>query len=213
MISADAGYAFDYEWFAAVLRVSLSALRHGRVPGIELECAGARAVAVLGEEVHRRRQRRATWIRRWSGSRCGSRPHLKPANRFVVPATAGRCRCTATGAHGECRRRPLPRWQPPSALHPTIEVHAPLVVRHRRTVERALAGRLHLSRRASRRAQLRRFPVNANEAEARRVARFLRMDTRRAASPCASKRAILISRRRSILRRPPVFDERPQADQ
>ena len=64
-------------------------------------------------------------------------------------------------------------WSPPSALHPTIGVQAPLMFDLVDTWARPRARRLHLPRRRiPAGATTTTFPVNANEAEARRVARF-----------------------------------------
>jgi uncharacterized protein (DUF2126 family) len=63
-------------------------------------------------------------------------------------------------------------WKPPSSLHPTIDVHVPLVFDLVDTWNgRSLGGcTYHVSHPGGRAEE--RFPVNASEAESRRVSRF-----------------------------------------
>jgi uncharacterized protein (DUF2126 family) len=63
-------------------------------------------------------------------------------------------------------------WQPPSGLHPTIGVHTPLVFDIYDTWNRrAIGGCTYFSGHPGGR-NYETFPVNANEAESRRIARF-----------------------------------------
>ena len=96
-----------------------------------------------------------------------------PPERFAVLCNGRRVPLSPTGADGEqvagVRFR---AWQPPSCLHPTIPPHGPLVFDVvDLDTERTVAGcTYHVAHPGGRNFE--RFPVNANEAESRRRARF-----------------------------------------
>ena len=96
------------------------------------------------------------------------------SDRYLVSCNGRALPLRATGKVGEFVSGVRYRaWNPPSALHPTIGVHAPLVFDLVDTwMRRSLGGcQYHVEHPGGRNPD--RYPVNANEAEGRRLARFI----------------------------------------
>jgi uncharacterized protein (DUF2126 family) len=93
--------------------------------------------------------------------------------RHIVTCNGRRLPLKPTGTQGEYIAAVRFRaWQPPSCLHPTIPVHAPLVFDILDTwSERSIGGcTYNVSNPTGRNSAC--FPVNSYEAESRRAARF-----------------------------------------
>jgi uncharacterized protein (DUF2126 family) len=166
-----AGLPVDLAWFKPHLEFRCPVLGKITAQDIELEVRQAlEPWHVLGEEgapggtaryVDSSLERVEVVVRGLTGGR-----NLITCNSRALPMTS-------TGTYGEAVAGVRYRaWAPPSALHPTIGTHAPLTFDIVDTwTGRSIAGcRYHVSHPGGRGHEI--FPVNAYEAQSRRVARF-----------------------------------------
>jgi uncharacterized protein (DUF2126 family) len=166
-----AGYSFDADWFAPHFEFRYPVLGRVNYLGIDLELRQATEPwYVLGEEPA------AGAMTRFVDSSVERLQVMATGlieDRYVVAVNGRRVPLHATGTQGQWVAGVRYRaWQPPSCLHPTIPVHSPLVFDLIDTwTGRSVGGcTYHVSHPGGR--SYTTFPVNANEAECRRGARF-----------------------------------------
>ncbi len=167
----NCGYPFRSEWFAPFLEFRFPHYGAVRVQDIHLELRMAlEPWNVLGEEVSTLGTARFVDS---SVERLQVKVTGLTDGRHIVTCNGRRVPLHNTGTQGEYVAGVRYRaWQPPSALHPTIGVHAPLIFD---LIDgwngRSIGGcAYHVAHPGGRNYEV--FPVNANEAEARRISRF-----------------------------------------
>jgi len=170
----DAGFHFDPSWFAPHFEFRFPLVGQVQVDGVELTLRNAlEPWHVMGEEstaggtaryVDSSLERIEVLVRGMNSSR-----HTVTVNGIPLPLQP-------TGVVGEhVASVRFKAWNPPSSLHPSIGVHAPLTIDLVDTwMQRSLGGcQYHVVHPGGRNYDT--FPVNAYEAESRRLARFFRM--------------------------------------
>jgi uncharacterized protein (DUF2126 family) len=168
---AQAGFAFERAWFAPHLEFRFPRIGEHAVGGVLLTLRSAlEPWHVMGEEgggggtvryVDSSLERIEVLV-----NGMNDRRHAVTVNGRALPLVP-------TGRAGEFVAGVRYRaWQPSSALHPTIGVHAPLTFDIVDTwTERSLGGCVyHVAHPGG--LSFERFPVNAYEAESRRLSRF-----------------------------------------
>ncbi|WP_455926349.1 transglutaminase family protein [Pseudomonas putida] len=178
----SAGYGLRAEWFAAHLEFRFPKIGDYAVAGIELELRQAlEPWHVLGEEGG------AGGTVRYVDSSL-ERVQVKlnglSPQRYVLTCNGRTVPLHSTGKVGEYVAGVRFRaWQPFNCLQPTIPVHAPLTFDiHDTWMQRSLGGcQYHVAHPGGRNYET--LPVNANEAESRRLSRFFRLGHSTGAQP------------------------------
>ncbi len=167
----DAGYPFEFDWFAPHFEFRFPRIGDFAQRDVQIELRTAlEPWHVLGEE-----GASAGTVRYVDSSieRLQVKASGLIGDRFALTANGRRVPLHSTGTHGESVAGVRYRaWQPPECLHPTIGVNTPLTFDLYDTWnKRSLGGcTYHVAHPGG--LSPATFPVNAYEAESRRLARF-----------------------------------------
>ena len=170
----EAGYAFDMAWFEPHFEFRFPQIGQVKAKTIELTLRSAlEPWHVMGEEGSA-----AGTVRYVDSSLERIEVHVTGLNdnRYVVTVNGQALPLQPTGCVGEfVAGVRYKAWNPPSALHPSIGVHAPLTFDIVDTwMERSLGGcQYHVAHPGG--LSYDTLPVNSYEAESRRLNRFFRM--------------------------------------
>lgn len=167
----SAGFDFRAEWFAPFLEFRFPHIGTLQINDLQLELHQAiEPWHVLGEEMSSGGTARYvdSSVERLQVKLTGA-----VGERYALACNGRRIPLRTTGTFGELVSGVRYRaWNPPSALHPTIGVQAPLVFDVFDTWNNSVIGgcTYHVSHPGGRNYDA--LPVNANEAEGRRVSRY-----------------------------------------
>ncbi|MBX9817546.1 MAG: transglutaminase family protein [Burkholderiaceae bacterium] len=169
-----AGYAFDSSWFAPHYEFRFPLIGAVKAAGVELTLRNAlEPWHVMGEESS------AGGTARYVDSsleRIEVRVTGLNESRYVVTCNGQALPMQSTGTVGEfVAAVRYKAWNPPSSLHPTIGMHAPLTFDIVDTwMKRSLGGCQYFVTHPGG-LNYETFPVNGYEAESRRLSRFAAM--------------------------------------
>jgi uncharacterized protein (DUF2126 family) len=167
----QAGYAFDDSWFAPHLEFRFPLIGAVKSAGVEMTLRNAlEPWHVMGEE-----NAAGGTARYVDSSLERMEVHVSGLNesRYVVTCNGQALPMQSTGTVGEfVAAVRYKAWNPPSSLHPSIGVHAPLTFDIVDTwMKRSLGGcQYHVAHPGG--LNYETFPVNSYEAESRRLSRF-----------------------------------------
>jgi uncharacterized protein (DUF2126 family) len=170
----EAGYPFDARWFAPHFEFRFPKYGDVAIRGIDVELRGAlEPWHVLGEEgaIGGTVRYVDSSLERLQIKVTGLSP-----DRYAITCNSAPIPFHPTGTVGEFVAGVRYRaWQPAAALHPTIGAHTPLTFDIvDRWMQRSLGGcQYHVMHPGGRSYAV--FPVNAFEAESRRLERFFRI--------------------------------------